>query len=80
VYRTGTRDVSKDMASRMSTAKALSLESLVRQLSLDVMDTEATRERVGRYGERGSMDEREGPWMRESGRRSLERKAAWESV
>jgi hypothetical protein len=37
VYRTGIRDVSEDVASRMSTDKALSLESLVRQLSPEVL-------------------------------------------
>jgi hypothetical protein len=60
VYRTGIRDVHKEVARRTSTNKALSLESLVRQLSLDVTDTEATGERVGRYGERGSSDKGEG--------------------
>jgi hypothetical protein len=48
VYGTGIGDVSKDVASRMSTNKALSSESLLRQLSPDVPDTEATGERVGR--------------------------------
>jgi hypothetical protein len=53
-------DVGKDVASRTSTDEAWSSESSVRQLSLDVMDTEATGESVGRYGERGSLDEGEG--------------------
>jgi hypothetical protein len=60
VYGTGIGDVSKDVARRTSTDKALSSESLVRQLSLDVTDTEATGESVGRYGERGSSDRGEG--------------------
>jgi hypothetical protein len=60
VYGTGIGDVGKDVASRTSTDKALSLESLVRQLSLDVPDTEATGKSVGRYGERGSSDKGEG--------------------
>jgi hypothetical protein len=45
VYRTGIGDVRKDVANRTYTNKASSLESLVRQLSLDVTDTEATGER-----------------------------------
>jgi hypothetical protein len=48
VYETGIGDVCKDVARRTSTNKALSLESLVRQLSPDVTDTEAAGERVGR--------------------------------
>jgi hypothetical protein len=46
--------------------KALSLESLVRQLSLDMTDTEATGERVGRYRERvfGQGRGRERAWNR----------------
>jgi hypothetical protein len=60
VYGTGTGDVGKDVASRTSTDKALSLESSVRRSSPDVPDTEAMGERVGRYGERGSLDKGEG--------------------
>jgi hypothetical protein len=60
VYRTRIRNVGKDVARRMSTHKALSLESLVRQLSLDMTDTEATGERVGRYRERESLDKGKG--------------------
>jgi hypothetical protein len=60
VYGTRIRDVVEDVASRMSTDEASSSESLVRRLSLDVTDTEATGDRVGRYGERGSLDEGEG--------------------
>jgi hypothetical protein len=60
VYRTGIGDVGEDVARRTSTDKALSLESLVRRSSLDMTDTEATGESVGRYGERGSLDKGEG--------------------
>jgi hypothetical protein len=60
VNGTRIRDVSKEAANRTSTDKALSLESLVRQLSADVPDTEATGESIGRYGERGSLEEGEG--------------------
>jgi hypothetical protein len=60
VYGTGTGDVSKDVVRRIFTKEALSLEYLVRELSLDVTDTEATCERVGRYGESVSLEEREG--------------------
>jgi hypothetical protein len=60
VYGTRIGDVGKDVASKMSTNKALSLESLVRQLSLDMLDTEATGESIGRYGERGFLEEGEG--------------------
>jgi hypothetical protein len=60
VYRIEIGDVWKDVASMMSTNKALSLESLVRQLSPDMTDTEAMGERVGRYRERGSLDKGEG--------------------
>jgi hypothetical protein len=60
VYGTGIRDIGKDVASKMSTDEALSLESSVRQLSSDVPDTEATGDSVGRYGERGSLEEGEG--------------------
>jgi hypothetical protein len=60
VYGTGTGDVGKDVARWTSTDEALSLESLVRQSSPDVTDTEATGESVGRYGERGSLDKGEG--------------------
>jgi hypothetical protein len=60
VYGTGIGDIGKDVASRTSTDKASSSESLVRQLSLDVPDTEATGKSVWRYGERESSDEGEG--------------------
>jgi hypothetical protein len=54
VYGTGIGDVGEDVARRMSTDKALSSESSVRQSSLDATDTEVMGESIG------SLDKGEG--------------------